>query len=393
MQEIDWTAITERLKEELTPLNYEQLKTLKYLSSSNGAIFLQGKGYQVKTAALLRSVVERVASGVMDRKVEVVLKLEGGFYTPQDIVRYYGSFEYLWEDWIVSKAPNLVCGYPGHGKTSFVLDLCLRMNEGKPWPWPNEGKAPAGKVIWMITEDPLGWHKRADEMGLLPNPDLILPEIEPDLTRIDKPDFRGRVEDLVRQHRPLMVILDSLTGGHTQKEISAREMRWMLTPWATMALRYGFAFVVCHHFRKPPSLEKAKKLPKPNLFSVRGSIDLTALARSVIQVWQPNEDEDKVRVWVEKGKIKPPELSFILDDRLIWQGPVAEGSDSYETKLGAAMDWLRTSLKAKPLPAKEVHGVAEKEGISPRTLKRAKKALGINSEKSQEGHWVWVLPK
>jgi len=305
MQEIDWTAITKRLKEELTPPNYEHLKTLKYVSSSNGAIFLQGKGYQVKTVELLRPVVERVASGVMDRKVEVVLALEGGFYTPQDIVEYYGSFEYLWEDWIVSKALNLVSGYPGHGKTSLMLDLCLRMTEGQPWPWPNEGNAPAGKVIWMITEDPVGWHERADEMGLLPNPDFILPEIEPDLTRIDKPDFRGGVEDLVRQHRPLMVILDSLTGGHMQKEICAREMRRMLTPWATMALRYGFAFVGCHHNRKPPSLEAAKKLPRPDLFSVRGSIDLTALARSVIQVWQPNEDEDKVRVWVEKGKINP----------------------------------------------------------------------------------------
>jgi len=37
------------------------------------------------------------------------------------------------------------------------------------------------------------------------------------------------------------------------------------------------------------------------------------------------------------------------------------------------MDWLRKTLKAKPLPAKGVHGAAEKEGISPRTLKRAKK--------------------
>jgi putative DNA primase/helicase len=63
-------------------------------------------------------------------------------------------------------------------------------------------------------------------------------------------------------------------------------------------------------------------------------------------------------------------------------------------------DFLRDVLEAGPLPTKEIEAEAKDAGISWRTIKRAKKDLGVEAyrEPSAEGamrggQWWWRLPK
>ena len=56
-----------------------------------------------------------------------------------------------------------------------------------------------------------------------------------------------------------------------------------------------------------------------------------------------------------------------------------------------AIEFLRAELKDGAMPAKYLLEKAESEGISKRTLDRAKKSLRIIS-KLQSKIWVWRLP-
>jgi hypothetical protein len=66
------------------------------------------------------------------------------------------------------------------------------------------------------------------------------------------------------------------------------------------------------------------------------------------------------------------------------------------SKLSEAVHWLRDLLKdGEPMEQAEIVGLAMAEGISRSTLDRAKKELGVKSEKMPGGSspWTWVLPK
>lgn len=57
------------------------------------------------------------------------------------------------------------------------------------------------------------------------------------------------------------------------------------------------------------------------------------------------------------------------------------------------MDFLRRVLNEGPRPAKVVQSEARQEGITERTLKRAKSQLRVVSRKlGMDGSWEWGLP-
>jgi putative DNA primase/helicase len=60
-----------------------------------------------------------------------------------------------------------------------------------------------------------------------------------------------------------------------------------------------------------------------------------------------------------------------------------------------AKEFLLQRLEAGPVKADDVIDEAKQEGIAERTLKRAKKELGIKSRKTParfDGAWTWELP-
>ena len=52
---------------------------------------------------------------------------------------------------------------------------------------------------------------------------------------------------------------------------------------------------------------------------------------------------------------------------------------------------LKSQLKDGALPSKALIDYAKKDGISERTLKRAKAELGIGSKRTSEGQWLWYM--
>ena len=82
------------------------------------------------------------------------------------------------------------------------------------------------------------------------------------------------------------------------------------------------------------------------------------------------------------------------DDREIAADDVVSDAET-RSALDEAVEWLRDVLADGPLDAKDVHRRARENGISERTLKRAKRPAGVVSESSRAdtgiSGWRWSL--
>ncbi len=72
--------------------------------------------------------------------------------------------------------------------------------------------------------------------------------------------------------------------------------------------------------------------------------------------------------------------------------PRSRGPEARE--LADAMGFLTELLKAGPVRTAEVMSQARGQGFSERTLRRAKKKLGVVAYRSEhKGPWEWALPE
>jgi hypothetical protein len=73
-----------------------------------------------------------------------------------------------------------------------------------------------------------------------------------------------------------------------------------------------------------------------------------------------------------------------------------DASDDERAELDEAKEFLLEQLSGEPAEADEMKKKARSAGLSERTLRRAKEALGILSVREgfgRDGRWVWSLPK
>lgn len=94
---------------------------------------------------------------------------------------------------------------------------------------------------------------------------------------------------------------------------------------------------------------------------------------------------------VENGAVWGEELSDVTADQLVTKTPAA--GERRVTRLEHAMLWLRDTLEGGERPFAELREEADQGGISPATLKEAKRELGVVSRKDgMHGGWVWGFP-
>jgi hypothetical protein len=67
--------------------------------------------------------------------------------------------------------------------------------------------------------------------------------------------------------------------------------------------------------------------------------------------------------------------------------------DNSATKVDEAVDFLKEQLSGGPVPPEAIIAKAATVNIGERTLKKAKKKLGVQSRKPAfEAGWLWNLP-
>ena len=143
------------------------------------------------------------------------------------------------------------------------------------------------------------------------------------------------------------------------------------------------------------------------------AIGIIGAARSGMMVGEDPDDQDRrVLAPVKSNLAAPaPSLSFVLEEaengavRVRWLGEtdvaatdlLSAPRDEDSSALGEARNFLVDLVQDGPVPYAEVEAAAEQAGINMRTVKRAKKDLGVESHREGEGgrqgggRWVWSL--
>ena len=317
---------------------------------------------------------------------------------------------WLWPGRIALGKLTLLCGDPGLGKSFVTLDLAARVSSGTAWPdlplLPN----PAGSVVLLSAEDDLSdtIRPRLDAAGADATRVVAIQAVRRVLvTGQTQDDYFDLTEDLPAleaaiQQMPAcrLVIIDPLTAylGKTDSHKNA-EVRAVLAKLFELAARRKVAVLAVTHLNKANTL--------PAIYRAMGSLAFVAAARAVWAVVRDEDDETgRRRLFVPvKNNLGADEtgLAYALEPvgqtaRVKWESdPVSiradDALDGGGRKARAEHDarqFVIDTITANggDMLSDDLSAAAEAEGISERTLRRAKKAVVKSyKEKGRGGQW------
>jgi hypothetical protein len=325
----------------------------------------------------------------------------------------------LWRGRIARGKHTAIAGEPGNGKSQLAIYIAATISRGGEWPF-GEGRAPIGNVIIFNAED------GAD--------DTVVPRLMAagaDMSRVHivsavQEGSKGRrafnlQADLALLERKIaeigdvaLVIIDPISSymGKTDSHKNA-EVRGALEPVSEMSERLQVAILSITHFSKSGANTNTKALHR-----FIGSIAFVGAPRAAFVVVEDTDREDRILFLHAKNNVarEPQGLAYRLVQRLVgdagqeivasyvaWESePVTISADDAlrasdgggdRSAATEAEEFLREKLSQGPVFAREGEGDARALGIAPRTLKRARKKLGVIAEKGglKEG-WTWRLP-
>jgi hypothetical protein len=209
-----------------------------------------------------------------------------------------------------------------------------------------------------------------------------LPELPVDVTQI---------EDLVREHGITLIVVDPLMAylGGEVNSYNDHNIRRALAPLSRLAESTRAAVLVVRHLNKNSGGTNA-------LYRGGGSIGITGAARSVLLAAKDPDDPEKRVLAVTKSNNArlAPSLSFKLTEQsngvasIGWLGEsahlasdlLASPSDPDDrSAMEEAMDLIQDFLSQGRKPANELKDAARDAEISPSTLHRARRRLGVKT--------------
>lgn len=294
--------------------------------------------------------------------------------------------DWLWFPYIACGRITMIQGDPGDGKTTLALMLVSMLSNGKNT-YNVEGLkiTKPCNVIFQTAEDGVD--------------DTIKPRLEimnancervaylEDEKSLDLED--DSIEQLIIQSKAKLFILDPiqsfLTKGKSMQSVS--DIRPMMKNLSKIAKRTNCAIVLIGHLNKS---ERTK-----DLYRGLGSIDITAIARSILYV-KRSKEKSNIRIINQiKNSIEKegdPVAYELVDGAIKWLGVYKDEPLELEEidKLTQAKDFLIELLEDEMKTFNEISELAKKNGIAMRTITRAKKELAISSLR-KNNQWYWKM--
>ena len=328
--------------------------------------------------------------------------------------------KWLWPNRIAIGKLTILSGDPGLGKSFITLDLAARVSRGTCWPDCTSSSNVVGGVVLLSAEDDLAdtIRPRLDAAGADVNRISALTavrRIDPGSRRICEDGFNLAVDlqaleqAILKVDNCRLVVVDPITA-YLGKADSYKnsEMRALLAPLSELASRHGVAVVAVSHLRKGDG---------PAMYRTMGSMAFVAAARAAYAVTKDKDDPSGVRRLVlpiknnlgndQTGLAYSLDSTFSLNRQPVvrWEPepveisadealrPRVQERDEDSGELGEAQRWLLDILGGGPVAAKLVMERARKDGISKRTLDRAKKLANVIAAKGGfKVGWTWCLP-
>lgn len=298
--------------------------------------------------------------------------------------------EWLWYPYIPFGKLTILQGDPGEGKSTFMLNIAALLTRGKAMPDGYPVSEPH-QVVYQTAEDNIAdtVKPRLMQAGADCNQVAYIVDEEATLTFSDT-----RIEEVLKRTGARLLILDPLQAYVTQSAdlFNAGRMRQQMKRLADIAAEFQCAIVVIGHLNKG--------IGGKNLYRGMGSIDIAAIARSVLMISRDKADPELRYMYPIKASLAPlgKPIAFRIDqkrgiqwvsDAEIDRRRIADGMGS-EHKAALCRRILLDMLTVQDAPSKEIYKKMKFMGISDRTANTVKKELGITSYK-QDGIWYWRL--
>jgi hypothetical protein len=284
---------------------------------------------------------------------------------------------------------TIVQGDPGEGKTTVILAIAAAVTKGEAL--PNGARDEPANVLFQSAEDGLTdtIKPRLEALGADCSRMHFIDENEKSLSLSDE-----RIEQAIMEKNARLLILDPIQaylGGSDMHSVNG--VRPLMQRLAKVAENTDCAIVLIGHLNKGKGKSAYRGL---------GSIDVYAAARSVLVVGRLSETERVVAQ--AKSNLAPigKAVAFELDPVLgfEWRGECDADVDDVmsgkankpENQFSKARKIIEEFLSdGYEVKAADIYERAENEGISIKTLKRAKAELGVITFKRADG-WYWQLP-
>ena len=326
------------------------------------------------------------------------------------------AIDWLWQNWIALGKVHVLAGEGGRGKSTILCNTTAITTTGTKWPDGASASEP-GSVIILAAEDDV-------EDTLAPR----LMAAGADLARVfvirsvfDENRRRGfnlqadleRLEaEILRRDNVKLVIIDPISSylGKVDSHKNA-DVRSVLEPLGEMAARLRVAVICNNHFSKGGGSANSR---------VIGSVAFVNQARAAFIVTPDEDDDTRMLLIPSKMNIAPIrhglayriegcmvefEGTEILTSRVMYEStPITvtadqalaalDGNGEAKSAKAEASEFLQDVLANGPMSAKDVKREAVEAGISAKSLRTAREALGIKPAKTGfEGGWVWSLPR
>lgn len=302
------------------------------------------------------------------------------------------KIDWLWYPYIPYGKLTIIQGDPGEGKSTFILNVIALLTQGKTMP---DGFEPGDPkvVIYQCAEDNVA--------------DTIKPRLEQAGTDCDKVAFilddsdaltlsDERIDASIKKTGARLFVIDPIQAFIPQDADmqNATKMRSVLRKLAKVAEKNECAVVLIGHMNKGNGGK--------NLYRSLGSIDIAAIARSILMISRDVNNPQRRYMFPVKSSLAPEgkaiAFSFKEEGGLLWHGQCELSIDGEVniqdirlSKKEQARQLLISMLSERDMAAKEVYVELEDRGIQSRTVETVKKEIGVVTYKSGRT-WFWKLP-
>jgi archaellum biogenesis ATPase FlaH len=306
--------------------------------------------------------------------------------------------EWFWEPFFPKNMLSLVEGDPGLGKSYALMSLAAKITQGGML--PNGEKIKVGRVLYVSAEDDPSYtiRPRIEALG----GDVIRVRVQSEFEPFTEIGMRNLVEE-IENFSPDLVIIDPIYSfyGDRGDLMSTSVIRPFLTKINGIARDNEVTIVAIRH------LAKARK--DKAIYQGAGAIDVIAIVRSAVLV-ATNPEDHSGSIWAHlksnlaaRGHSYKFRISHSESTKVgcfEWEGQselkaedlFAAGSEVTISKKQEGAELLVEWLEKGPRKQQEIEGLADSAGVSKRTLSRAKKSLGVVSEKKKR-IWWWRMPE
>lgn len=308
------------------------------------------------------------------------------------------EIKWLWFPYIAFGKVTIIQGDPGDGKTMLVSDLIAKLSKGEPL-YEQDEPNPITVSIYQTAED--GYADtivpRLDKFGADRSMVKVIREDKKQLSFTDP-----RIEEGIVASGAKVLILDPMQAyiGADIDMHRANEVRPVMHHLSDVAQRTGCAIILIGHLNKTKGANA--------VYRGLGSVDIPGAARSVCVVRHPIKSNDETYFAHAKTNIGPYGKTLVFEksadnweyigtceltaDQLLNMsdsGDESSPSGSTRSKKAQVMQTLiELSLQRDEIPSRELVEICKAMDISVKTVKLARKDLGIPARQEKDG---WVL--